>query len=419
MMKLMNFVVTLMILFYANAAWSCKQHSQCDENHKCGSKHHKCKRLTCSDHISGKKTPECDKHSKCEKSKCVPKTCEDANGPKCPSDKSSCVKGVCKPSCLGGNSSPCANGFICTNPITSAVCAAGQPCLNSYCEAPNCSNGGALCADNEACEKGKCQVIRCHGSGHNKCHAGRKCVKRKGHHSTCYLKTCADAGGPICPSDKSSCVNGACVIACVGTGSKPCDAGFACVSGKTNGICLLNQPCLNSYCQLLNCANGGKSCADNERCNNGKCEIYKCKDNKCSSDRKCVSGECYLKTCADAGGPICKGADVCRFDVSAKIGKCVANTTKTCADPNGVRCADNQKCKISPDLSGICVFKTCAESGGPTCVGTKVCRIDATTKEGACIDGLVKTCADGGGTVCPSNQKCQTNADLSGACVSK
>lgn len=467
--KLVNFIVVLVVLCCASAAWCCRQHSQCDEHHKCSNKGNHCKRLTCSDApIAGKKTPTCGKDFKCIKGECVPKTCEDADGPKCPADKNSCAKGICKAPCFGENSSLCANGFICTNPLSSMACAVGQSCLNSYCDALNCGNGGKSCADNEQCNKGKCTVIKCKGKK-QRCPSGRKCVPSKGGHKhkhkhkhhhgssgkhhkdehndntsededhkderghknkhhkhkhhqsngTCYLKTCADAGGPICPIDKLSCVRGACVVPCIGAGSKPCDGGLVCTNGNTRGACLPNQPCPNSSCQPLTCANGGKSCADNERCHKNKCEISKCKNNKCHSDRKCINGECYLKTCADAGGSVCKGTDVCRFDVSVKMGKCVTNTEKTCADPNGPRCVENQKCKINPDLSGVCVFKTCAESGGPACVGATVCRIDPKTKEGSCVDGIVKTCADGGGTVCPSNQKCQTNIDLSGACVAK
>ena len=438
-MRLVNFIVSLVILWCATAAWCCKDHSNCDENNKCHQ--HKCEKMTCSDTIAGKKTPSCGKDFKCKKGECVPKTCDDADGPKCPADKTSCVTGMCKAPCFGANSTPCAAGFVCTNPKPFMACPAssvGQQCLNSYCEASNCSNGGTPCADNEECCKGKCRGIRCYGKKH-KCPSGRKCVRDKkhdqhehhhqkdkhkhmhkhDHYGMCFLKTCADAGGPICPIDKLSCVNGACVTQCAGEGSKPCGDGLVCTNGNTYNACVPNMPCPNSSCQPLHCGNGGKPCADNEECYKEKCRVVKCKNNKCHSDRKCVNGDCYLKTCADAGGPICKGSDLCRFDTVNKVGKCVSGTEKTCADPNGSRCADNQRCQINPDLSGTCVFKTCAEPGGPLCVGTTVCRIDSKTKVGSCVDGLVKTCADGGGTVCPANQKCQTNADLSGACVSK
>ncbi len=386
---------------------------------------------------------------------CIARTCVDA-GVSCPS-----------------------NASICTNFSSGVKCNPGDmTCITPTCQAPNCANDpvGSACSADKRCAVtngvGACVAKTCAEVGGTPCSGNQICVDPDKNYicavndascaskAVCRASDCRN-GGTLCSGTTPVCDSGSgmCVAPNCSNGGSTCDSGKVCVDASGNK-CASGKPCQGAYCQVVDCATGGK-CANDEVCSdaipyklaNGadgnyhKCNVVWCNtgDGVCAdSNRKCLNrSTCFLKTCADVDGPKCGANQVCNAGVCQTI--CVGNGSTSCpsgqicTSPStnlpcltgscvfglcqaphclngGPACLPSKKCQINLDGSGSCVPLTCADPKGSSCSAGTVCRIIAGS--GSCVPAA-KTCADVGGDPCDSKSKCQINADLSGLCVVK
>ncbi len=163
-----------------------------------------------------------------------------------------CDRGVCRPSCSGGEFK-CANGFECENGL----------CVDSACAGVSCDAG-------EVCVRGQCRAP-CDGVA---CPHGQLC--RQG----ICLNPCE---GVSCESDYyCEPTVGVCVLKCGCTG---CGAGYEC---GTASLACVPEGC------------GEVTCGPNTHCAAGSC-VDNCDGASCPVGQKCESGSCVEDENATGG----------------------------------------------------------------------------------------------------------------------
>lgn len=260
-------------------------------------------------------------------------TCEDIT---CPPGQD--CTGTCKAQCPTGQ-------IACgSNP---AVCTAQD---DKHC-GPSC----IACADNQACNNGRCEDI---------CPTGQTLCRQPGTIlEICVAEATRDANGNCqCTDPNKELVDGQCVPKCSADQTRDPTTKQCTCTDSTKTLC--NGQCVDTQTDISNCGSCGNACSNvGESCNGGTCQCPtgltgcngQCVDlktdgnncgtcsNSCSDTQECNNGIC--------GCPVGQNAGAC--------GSCYNLDEGTC--PKTSSCEQLTFCEPSPG------FKTCCGAGS-TCV---------------------------------------------------
>ncbi|XP_033624934.1 fibropellin-1-like [Asterias rubens] len=376
-------------------------------------------------------------------------------------------------------SSPCANGAMCTNLQNRYECTCTDGWTGTHCDeniddcvSDPCKNGGT-CLDHVAyftcsCPTGHvyadefCEYDDCAGQP---CHDGATCIDLiDTFQCTCPLGYFGD----LCELDIDYCINktcqnnGTCVDRIDGFHCL-CQTGFNGTFCETEIDECASQPCMhNSTCQDLignyncTCQSGyqGDNCeAETDEClsspcmNNATCfdefDGYQClcidgfEGAHCETDTdECVSSPCYSnETCMDEiNGYRCLRVNQCDYTPCQNNASCVDDYPGficVCMSGYGGKTCDEDtdECESSPCLHGTCVDHlngySCLCSPG---FAGKMCRsetnecLSSPCDNGVCddqIDGFVCNCTAGyTGVLCENDiDECASSPCEQGRCV--
>ena len=277
----------------------------------------------------------------------------------------SCIKGVCKRSCVWDNcindSDCCAVGGTCTNGLcscasnedcdTDKVCLPTNVCGDCVSKERMCNNDENCCGD-MSCQNGKC-----------------KCIEKD----------------QACSGDNECC------------GNMPCE----------NGICKCFEPdtTTNVNCEETDCCTG--------KCTNGKCSCtYPCTENsECCEGDNCIAGMCG-RSCNDKHMPCDTNENCCLFNTEVSFIntddiKCVKGSCNSCIQPNTSGCEENNDCCMNKNCTnGTCECSDIDEA----CLSNINCCSDNVCKNNQC-----KTCT-ALGSLCEDTTECCVVDNLQPSC---
>ncbi|MFM2152870.1 MAG: hypothetical protein RL199_1305, partial [Pseudomonadota bacterium] len=312
------------------------------------------------------------------------------------SSSGSCLKPTCRDGVQNGSEAAVDCGGAC------APCPAGTPGVKPS-GAAGCASGVVVCtkatcspdeADGWRCAPPRCDDGRVNGSETSKVDDGSECGGSCGPcpvNETPYPKcrTGADCSSGVCKGAKSK-VLGSCQPATTRDGIR---------NGDESDV-----DCGGTQANVVKCALG-RRCSFATDCVTGTTCIGA--DGNAAGDQPAVGGVCSAATCDDL--------------LATPNG---GETDVNCGGPNcGIRCDENQKCKVDSDcLSGGCKKsdKTCLGSSTVDNVrnGTETdidcgCREAARGSDGTCPDPFARCSL---GAACESDDDCVSNACLGGVC---
>jgi len=232
--------------------------------------------------------------------------------------------------CLGGVSTDCDDGDVCTNDL----CSPADGCTHVVNAAP--------CDDEDVCTTGDmCQLGVCKGTGDLSCDDENPCTDDSCDPVAGCLHT---ANAALCNDGNACTVDDTCLNAlCLGQ-VLDCNDGNLCTSDSCNPLV---------GCQNINNDNpctDENACTSNDQCQGGVCvpgdqlnceDDNECTNDACNPDQGCVH--------ADLTGTDCSDLNTCTVDDKCQDGACIPGAALTCND--GDQCT-NDSCN---PLSG-CVY---------------------------------------------------------------